>query len=164
MTRRARSLPGALGIAVALTLLVPDSAGARRSDAHAYRFEQVWSTAIRLLRVDYGFPVRDRDRDIGFLLFDYTDRGRSHPGSLELVPFEADNGQAQIRVTLSIPAMPAYVERMVLDKLTRKLREDHGEPLRPPRARPAPAADDEESDEDEDEDEDEDAEEVETDD
>lgn len=131
-----------LGIAVvALALLLPEGAGARRSDAHAYRFNQVWSSAIRLLRVDYGFPVRDRDRDIGFLLFDYTDRGRSHPGSLELVPFEAENGQSQIRVTLSIPAMPAYVERMVLDKLTRKLREDHGEPMRPVRARPEPDED-----------------------
>jgi len=150
MNRRATT-SRALGIAVvALALLVPEGAGARRSDAHAYRFEQVWSSVIRLLRVDYGFPVRDRDRDIGFLLFDYTDRGRSHPGSLELVPFEADNGQPQIRVTLSIPAMPAYVERMVLDKLSRKLREDHGEPLRPPRARPTPPAEDEEEETDED--------------
>ena len=139
-----------LGIAVvALALLMPEGAGARRSDAHAYRFNQVWSSAIRLLRVDYGFPVRDRDRDIGFLLFDYTDRGRSHPGSLELVPFEAENGQSQIRVTLSIPAMPAYVERMVLDKLTRKLREDHGEPMRPVRARPEPEEDEDEDAEDE---------------
>lgn len=137
-----------LGIAVvALALLLPEGAGARRSDAHAYRFNQVWSSAIRLLRVDYGFPVRDRDRDIGFLLFDYTDRGRSHPGSLELVPFEAENGQSQIRVTLSIPAMPAYVERMVLDKLTRKLREDHGEPMRPVRARPEPDEDEDAEDE-----------------
>ncbi len=145
-----------LGMAViALALLLPDSASARRSDAHAYRFEQVWSTAIRLLRVDYGFPVRDRDQDIGYLLFDYTDRGRSHPGSLELVPFEAQNGQSQIRVTLSIPAMPAYVERMVLDKLKRKLRDDHGEPLRPPRRVEEPVSDEEEdegSDDDEEED------------
>ncbi len=145
-----------LGMAViALALLLPDSASARRSDAHAYRFEQVWSTAIRLLRVDYGFPVRDRDQDIGYLLFDYTDRGRSHPGSLELVPFEAQNGQTQIRVTLSIPAMPAYVERMVLDKLKRKLRDDHGEPLRPPRRVEEPVSDEEEdegSDDDEEED------------
>ncbi len=127
-------------------LSTPSGAGARRTDAHAYRFEQVWSTAIRLLRVDYGFPVRDRDPDIGYLLFDYTDRGRSHPGSLELVPFEADNGQPQVRVTLSVPAMPAYIERMILDKLERKLREDHGEPLPAPRRRPAtPPSDDDEA-------------------
>lgn len=140
-------------------LLVPDTAGARRSDAHAYRMDQVWSSAIRLLRVDYGFPVRDRDRDIGYLLFDYTDRGRSHPGSLELVPFEAQNGQTQIRVTLSIPAMPAYVERMVLDKLKRKLRDDHGEPLRPPRRVEEPVSDDDDEDEEGDDDEGDDADE-----
>ena len=144
MVRRVRPAARVLGIAaVALALLIPERAGARRSDAHAYRFEQVWSSAIRLLRVDYGFPLRDRDRDIGFVLFDYTDRGRSHPGSLELVPFVADNGQSQIRVTLSIPAMPAYVERMVLDKLARKLREDHGAPLRVSRPSARPADEDE---------------------
>lgn len=120
------------------SLAWPQPVGARRSDAHAYRYPQVWSSAIRLLRVDYGFPIRDRDPEIGFLLFDYTDRGRSHPGSLEIVPFESESGQTQIRVTLSIPAMPAYVERMVLDKLERKLREDHGAPLRAPRTRTEP--------------------------
>ena len=126
---QARAGGWVLGLGLTLLFLVPSGAGARRSDAHAYRFQQVWSSAIRLLRVDYGFPVRDRDPEIGYLLFDYTDRGRSHPGSLELVAFEAPNGQPQVRVTLSIPAMPAYVERMVLDKLERKLRTDHGEPL-----------------------------------
>ncbi|MEM9074299.1 MAG: hypothetical protein AAGE52_37745 [Myxococcota bacterium] len=135
-------------LVLVFTLAFPATGAARRSDMHAYRMEQVWSTVVRLLRVDYGFPIRDRDRDIGYLLFDYPHGQRTVPGSLELVPAQA-HGQTQVRVTLSIPAMPAYIERMILDKLERKLREDHGRPLPPPRARPEPEENDDDEDEDE---------------
>ena len=130
------------GVFVGLTVLLvaalaitiaPAPAAARRQAEHRYRFEQVWSSTIRLVRVDYGFPIRDRDEDIGFFLFDYVDSGRSHPGSVEVVKVE-DGNQTRVRVVLNIPAMPSYIERMMLDKLGRKLVEDWGEPLPvPPR-------------------------------
>lgn len=129
-------------------------AEARRSSDHDYRYEQIWSSAVRLLRVDYGFRIRDRDRDIGFVLFDYQEHGRTYPGSLEVVRAEV-GGQQKVRVTLNIPAQPSYVERMVLDRLQRKLRADFGEPIRRPVVREpiveeAPS-DDAENDDDDDE-------------
>lgn len=133
-------------VLLAFVLVLPATASARRSDSHAYRYEQVWSAALRLLRVDYGFPIRDRDEDVGFVLFDYQGTGRTAvPGSLEVV--RTRQGERDVvRVTLNIPAMPAYVERMILDKLQRKLREEFGEPLPAPPPRPAeePEEDDEE--------------------
>ncbi len=131
-----------------LLLAFSADARARRSDAHRYRFEQVWSSVVRLIRVDYRFPVRDRDRDIGYVLFDYEHAGRTHPGSVELVRFQEGNHE-QVRVTVQIPAMPSYIERMILDRLVRKLREDHGEPFEvisaPSRAEEEPEEDDEET-------------------
>ncbi len=109
-------------------------AEARRTSDHDYRYEQIWSSAVRLLRVDYGFNIRDRDRGIGFVLFDYQDHGRTYPGSLEVVRAEI-GGQQKVRVTLNIPAQPSYVERMILDRLQRKLRADFGEPITRPVAR-----------------------------
>ena len=138
-------------VALALVFALPNLGNARRADVHAYRMDQVWSTVVRLLRVDYGYAVRDRDESIGYILFDYPHANRTVPGSLELVTVEQD-GQPQVRVTLSIPAMPAYVERMLLDRLARKLREDHGAPMPPPRrARPEPEPEPE-GDQDEDDD------------
>lgn len=131
-----------LFVLIAFLLLAPGSASARRSDAHAYRYEQVWGAALRLIRVDYGFPIRDRDEDVGFVLFDYVGSGRPVPASLEVVRTQQE-GRDVVRVTLNIPAMPAYVERMILDKLQRKLREEYGEPLPPP----APPPEREETDE-----------------
>lgn len=136
-------------VLLAFVFVLPATASARRSDSHAYRYEQVWSAALRLLRVDYGFPIRDRDEDVGFVLFDYVGTGRAVPGSLEVVRTR-QNDQDVVRVTLNIPAMPAYVERMILDKLQRKLREEFGEPLAPPPPREeAEASDEEASEEDE---------------
>lgn len=140
-------------VALALVLALPNLGNARRADVHAYRMDQVWSTVVRLLRVDYGYAVRDRDQSIGYILFDYPHHQRTVPGSFELVEVQQD-GYTQVRVTISIPAMPAYVERMHLDRLQRKLREDHGSPMPPPpSARPEPEqpeddASDEENDED----------------
>ena len=42
------------------------------------------------------------------------------------------NEQDQVRVVAQVPQMPTYVERMILDRLARKLVEDYGEPIRPP--------------------------------
>ncbi|HJL06208.1 MAG TPA: hypothetical protein RMH85_20655 [Polyangiaceae bacterium LLY-WYZ-15_(1-7)] len=120
-------------LVLALLLLFARPAGvdARRSETEPYRYEQVWGSVIRLLRADYGFPVRDRDRDVGYVLFDYVDRGRSHPGNVQLVRVR-EGRQEKVRVTLNIPAMPSYIEGMVLERLSRKLRAEFGEPLPPP--------------------------------
>ena len=115
-----------------MALVLPNTSRARRSDVHAYRYDQLWRSVVRLVRVDYGFPVRDRDEEVGYLLFDYVDSGRTHPGSFELVRVEED-GQEQVRVAVQVNSMPSYVERMLLDRLERKLRDEYGQPIRPPR-------------------------------
>lgn len=137
-------------VALSLVLALPSFGNARRADVHAYRMDQVWSTVVRLLRVDYGYSVRDRDQSIGYILFDYPHGTRSVPGSFELVEVQ-QNGHTQVRVTISIPAMPAYIERMHLDRLQRKLREDHGAPMPPPRRAPEPEPEPEEDAEESDE-------------
>jgi hypothetical protein len=136
-------------LVLSAVLLAPAVAEARIAQPYAYRYEQVWSAAVRMVRVDLRMPVTDRDQELGFILFDYVDGRRSLPGSIELLRTPVD-GQEQIRVTMQVPAMPSYVERMLLDRLQRKLVEDFGEPLRAPRrpATPPPAEDDDDEDDD----------------
>jgi len=110
-------------------------AEARTDDTFAYPFEEVWSSAVRMLRVDLRFPVTDKDRDNGFLLFEYQDRGRKVPGSLEVFRTRRGERERRVRVTVQVPAMPSYVERMLVDRLGRKLRDDWGEPIEAPPAR-----------------------------
>ena len=136
---------------VLATLLPASLADARAHNTYRYPFDQLWGTTVRLLRVDYGFTIRDRDREVGFVIFDYVDAGRTVPGSVEFIRVE-ESGAQEIRVAFQIPAMPSYVSRMLLDRLSRKLRSDFGEP--PRRARRPTRTEDDDDDEDTDDDED----------
>jgi hypothetical protein len=105
-----------------------------------YTFEQTFSSALRLIRVDLGFKITERDVENGYLLFDYTspESGKQvHPGSIEIV-----RGQDNIHVTVQLPALPSYHEQMIVDGLARKLIAEHGEPPRKAKPAPPPAGED----------------------
>lgn len=124
------------------------SASARQTEEYTYTYDQLWRAAVRLIAVDFRFPITDRDPEIGYLLFSYRDAGRDHHGSLELVRTSGPHGTPQVRVSVQVPSMPSYVERMLVDRLTRKLMEDYGQPppsRRAPEPPPPPAADDDET-------------------
>jgi hypothetical protein len=129
-----------IGLLLALFVAVttPKSALARVEDDLPWSFTQVYQGSIRLVRVDLGCAITERDAEAGFLLFDYESNGRLHHGSIEMSPTTARDGTATVRVVVQIPTLPSYVERMILNRLTRKLRDEVGEPLRPARPRPAP--------------------------
>jgi len=129
---------------MAFVLLAPASGQARKTDDFRHSYDQVWGAAVRLIRVDQGYAIKDRDESVGYFLFDYKDDGRMYPGSVELVRIE-DQGGGPIRVVIQIPAMPSYIERMLLDKLHKKLIHEYGEPITPPKkpVEPPPASDEE---------------------
>ena len=126
-----RSVP----LLVLAALLVPSTGQAKKTEDFRHTYDQVWGAAIRLIRVDQGYPIKDRDQTVGYFLFDYKDDGRMYPGSVELVRI-ADQGGGPIRVVIQIPAMPSYIERMLLDKLEKKLVDEYGEPTPPPAKKP----------------------------
>ena len=124
-------------VALIAILAIPSVAEARVTNEYGYEWTQVWQATVRLVRVDLGFPVSDRDDAIGYLLFEYRGGSRTYPGSVELVRVTAEDGSERVRVAVQVPSMPSYIERMIVDRLTRKLREDFGDP---PRVRRRPAA------------------------
>ena len=136
-------------ILMTFALLSPATSQAKKTADFRHTYDEVWGAAIRLIRVDQGYPIKDRDQTVGYFLFDYRDDGRTYPGSVELVRIE-DQGGGPIRAVIQIPAMPSYIERMLLDKLRKKrgarpsakeaLVDEHGEPAPPPKkpAEPSP--------------------------
>ncbi|MCP4680043.1 MAG: hypothetical protein GY854_32040 [Deltaproteobacteria bacterium] len=117
-----------LGFGLTLTA----AAEAKTKKELTYRYSQIWSTAIRLLRVDKGFPLIEKDKKAGYILFEYREGDRKFTGSLEIVPAIADNKHI-VSTRLRIANMPSYVEMVLLDKLLYKLKEEYGAP---PPARP----------------------------
>lgn len=135
-------------LVLALVLTPAAGASARASDEYAYRYDQLWQATIRLLRVDLGCQITDRDDAIGFVMFDYPGTtGRTHGGSVEIVRTTDEHGTERVRVTVQIPTLPTYVERHVLTQLGRKLRQDFGLPPRVHVTRPVEPPSDDVSDE-----------------
>lgn len=125
--------------AVLAVALPPRAAGAVVRAQSEYPFDQVWNAAVRLVRVDLGFEVTERDAEGGFILFKYRgDMGGTFNASLEIVRAAPDG---KVGLVIQIPEMPRYSELWLLDRLNRKLRDEYGAP--PPRVRrpAAPAPD-----------------------
>lgn len=125
---------------VAVTLLLtPTPALARRTIDMGYRYEQIWTAAVRLVRVDYGFTVTERDQDLGFVMFEYVEGNQTFNGSIEVLRTADALGRDRVRVVVVVQGQPEYVERMIMDRLERKLRGDYGAPPRPEPVPPATA-------------------------
>ncbi|WP_437735391.1 hypothetical protein [Sorangium sp. So ce1335] len=122
--------------APAVALLGARDASASVAYASPYTFEQTYGTALRLVRVDLGFKIVEKDVSNGYLLFEYRSPesgSRVTQGAIEVV-----NGRAGVHVAVQLPAMPQYHEQVLLDGLVKKLIAEHGDP---PRKSPPPPAD-----------------------
>lgn len=114
-------------LVVSITLLSVPVAHARREQTFGYPYSRVWTAAVRLLRVDFEANITEKDKDDGYFLFEYPDRGKVYSGSCELVAVKQDDAEA-VRVVITIQALPSYVENMIVDRLGRKLEQEFGAP------------------------------------
>ena len=86
---------------------------------------------MRLVRVDLGFSVTEKDDVNGYLLFDYrSPEGgpKSVPGSMEFVR----TTDGFVRVVVQIARMPGFHEQVLVDSLQRKLHSEYGDPPKTP--------------------------------
>lgn len=114
-----------LGMLASLTLAV--IAEARTETTIQYTKTQVYSAALRYLRVDLGFPVTERDSDAAYLLFEHPAQVRGEAavrGAIELV--ETPRG---LRLFISVPQLPAYQEDVFKRGLLSKLQGELGKPV-----------------------------------
>ena len=100
-----------------------------------YTKAQTLSGALRLLRVDRGYEIVEKDVDAAYVLFRYPLPGRKNAGNGALEVVETASG---VKVFVQLAQMPAYHEALLRDALLKKLREDYGPP--PPKPTPAPPA------------------------
>ena len=102
-------------------------AQARKQGDFAYPTSLVWTAAVRLMRVDFSSPIREKDREEGYFIFDYEQGGRVHVGSVEVLPARTREGSVA-RVVIKVAGLPSYVEAMMLSRLERKLAKEYGPP------------------------------------
>jgi hypothetical protein len=108
---------------------------AKASYESPYTLAQTYNASLRLVRVDLGLAVTEKDPTVAYVLFDYksTESGaRVVPGSIQML----DTGRA-VKVVVQLGQMPRYHEQVVVDALAKKLRDEYGDPT--PRTRPPEA-------------------------
>lgn len=120
----------------AATASVASGVAAKAAYESPYGYDRTWNAALRLIRVDNGWKVNEKDEPNGYLLFDYKspESAKASPGSLELVKARDDDGAVSVLVQL--PQMPHYHEQVILDALAAKMRREYGDP---PAHKPAPS-------------------------
>ena len=126
----------ALGVTAVISLSAP-RADARSAYESPYGYDRTWNAALRLVRVDNGWKVTEKDDASGYLLFEYRspESGKATPGSLELVRGSGQGSTSTVSVLVQLPQMPHYHEQVVLDALASKMRREYGDP--PARKHPA---------------------------
>jgi hypothetical protein len=115
-------------LVVGLGVAAPRIVYARREGTFAYPYSRVWTAAVRLMRVDYACDITEKDKDDGYFLFEYPDRGKLYSGSVELIADKDKDDGGSVRVVLTIPTLPSYVESMMMERLGRKLEQEFGPP------------------------------------
>jgi hypothetical protein len=125
-----------LGVAAAIAFSSP--ASARSSFESTYGYERTWNAALRMVRVDMGLKVTEKDAESGYLMFEYRSPENHNPtqGSMELV--HSKDPQAPVRVVVTLGQMPRYHEQLMVDSLAKKMRQDYGDP---PVLHPTPKVD-----------------------
>lgn len=116
----------AVAVAAAIVMTGPE-ASARSAYESTYGYERTWNAALRLVRVDLGFKVNEKDADNGYLMFDYRspESRTASPGSMEFI--RSKDPQAPVRVVVQLPQMPRYHEQVLVDELAKKMRQEYGE-------------------------------------
>jgi len=118
---------------LAVGLFTPNDVQARAEERLSYTKVQSYQSALRFLRVDHGYNVVEKDPESGYLLFEYPRRDAGvTQGSIEVVEREGS-----VALVVQLPQMPSYHERILIDGLLKKLRDDYGLPPvknQPPKA------------------------------
>lgn len=123
-----------------MLLAWPCPAFARSDKTFDYGYEAVWSAAMRLIRADRGYKIRDKDKDNGYILFVHPGSGsvKECAASLEIVRATDEENRKKIRAQLAIEHQPSYVEVQFLDALEEKLHDEQGAPREPERPKKPP--------------------------
>jgi hypothetical protein len=131
-----RSAIGVLAAGVAAAFLATATlANATATYESLYGYDRTWNAAVRLVRVDNGWKVTEKDDANGYLLFEYrsSEGIKSTPGSLELA--RGPSPTEPVRVVVRLSQMPRYHEQVLIDALAAKMRREYGPP---PSPRPPP--------------------------
>ena len=134
------ALVGVLSAGIGASVVVASApwADAKATYESPYGYARTWNAALRLVRVDNGWKVTEKDETSGYLLFEYKSVENAKPtsGSVEFV--RGGDESAPVSVLIELPQMPHYHEQVLLDSLATKMRREYGDAPVHRKAPPSP--------------------------
>jgi hypothetical protein len=115
-------------------VLLPSLAFASANAELPWSLSEVYSAAVRFVRVDKGCKLVDQDANAAFVTFEYEEDGHAKKGAVEMWKLASGTG-----VAVKLGDEPHYVELRWLELIGRKLKDERGTPPPPPRPAPSPA-------------------------
>jgi hypothetical protein len=108
-------------------------AHAKATSEVGYTLGEAFSTALRYVRIDRGCKLVDKDADAAFISYECkTDAGKPSRGALEIFRAKNQSSRERVRLQVSMPDEPHYIEIRFLELLERKLQDERGTPVAPP--------------------------------
>ncbi len=89
--------------------------------------------------MDLRWHVRESDRDVGYVMFDFVDDKKAREASLELIRITDGVGREAVRLRLRAEEVSLYARERFLERFAAKLRDDYGAPPPPPKKAPPPS-------------------------
>lgn len=117
-----------------LLVLFTANAFAAANSELGYSLPEVFSTAVRFVRVDRGCKLIDQDANVAFVTFEYVEYGHTRKGAVEV--WKTANGTG---LSVKLGDEPHYMELHWLELIQRKLKEERGTPVPPAPPPPPPA-------------------------
>ena len=113
-------------VVLCLTLLWSSLALAKHAQELPYAVPEVYSTALRFVRVDKGCKITDKDEGAAFVTFECEDEDdkKKRRGAIEIIPGRKDS----VKLQVALGDDPHYVEIRWVELIERKLREERGTP------------------------------------
>ncbi len=113
-----------VGVGLLALLCAPLLAWARASSELSFSVAEVFSSAVRFVRVDRGCKVTDKDGDAAYVTFECVEDEKTKRGSIEIFA----TGKRSVRVQVTLGDDPHYSELRLLELLERKLHDERGNP------------------------------------
>jgi hypothetical protein len=116
-----------------LLFLAADVFAAANSEL-SYSLPEVFSAAVRFVRVDRGCKLIDQDPGVAFVTFEYVEDGHHRRGAVEMWKTAGGTG-----ISVKLGDEPHYMELRWLELIQRKLKDERGTPVPPPPPAQPPA-------------------------
>jgi hypothetical protein len=132
----------AAGVLAVMAVVAAGEGAAETKATLHYPYEWVFSSAVRLVKIDLKGNLEEENKASGYIIFWYEYNGLKSYASMEFVDLTSDENGYSVNVRLVLDKLPSWVEEDLLEKLELKIKDLYGSPPTYKKKKPSEDEDD----------------------